>query len=780
MLKNLTIKKRLFLGFASVLVLTALLGGYAVRQLGRETSHVKQISTVWMPTMKAATDLRGAVHAFKIEDLNYLAQATPAGVAMEEAKIPGLLADVESARIAYLPFIVTQQEQADYVAFLDQWGKFRAGFQREHELIRKGDRAGAVAVSNAQCADSLDGVIAAINSTIGYNRECALADAQQGTSVAIESHTWVWAILGMAIGVGAVLAWLAIRAVTLPLRTSVAVLEAMAGGNYDRSLPVNTSDELGRLAVAMNTTAASLRTSRENAKDLAAVSLVKANVGQARTVAEAVSAALESVRGAFGWAYGSYWKLDDAAHVLRFAHESGSVNDEFRRATVEAEFREGTGLAGRAWKGRDLLFVADLGTMTDCVRAPVAQRAGVKSGICFPIMMDGRVLGTMDFFAYETLAPSAERLSALREVGRVVSEAIERIEKVTRELSAAGELRAKVEQMLTVVQSAAQGDLTQAVTVTGEDAIGQLGQALGEFLTTLRTSIGSIAANAQTLASSSEELTAVSQQMGANAEETSAQAGVVSGAADQVSNNVQTVATASEQMGVAIGEISKSASESARVATSAVTIAEQANATVAKLGVSSTEIGNVIKLITSIAQQTNLLALNATIEAARAGEAGKGFAVVANEVKELAKETTKATEDISARIAAIQGDTQSAVAAIKQISGVINQINDISNTIASAVEEQTATTTEMNRNIAEANKGSTEIAQNITGVAQAAQSTSAGATQTQSAAGELTRMASDLQQLVGQFRYAADAEQAARPAAGPGKRGPSAPAKRAA
>jgi methyl-accepting chemotaxis protein len=322
-----------------------------------------------------------------------------------------------------------------------------------------------------------------------------------------------------------------------------------------------------------------------------------------------------------------------------------------------------------------------------------------------------------------------------------------------RELEQAAELRRKVDEMLTVVNAAAQGDLTQDVTVTGTDPIGQLGEGLGRFLGDLRKSISSIADNATTLASSSEEFTAVSQQMSANAEETSTQAGVVSAAADQVSKNVQTVATASEQMAASIKEISKNAAEAAKVATGAVQVAEHTNATITKLGESSQEIGNVIKVITSIAQQTNLLALNATIEAARAGEAGKGFAVVANEVKELAKETTKATEDISQKIAAIQGDTQSAVAAIKQISGVINQINGISNTIASAVEEQTATTNEMGRNIGEAAKGSTEIAQNIVGVAQAAQSTSGGATQTQAASGELSKMATELQTLVGRFKY---------------------------
>lgn len=256
----------------------------------------------------------------------------------------------------------------------------------------------------------------------------------------------------------------------------------------------------------------------------------------------------------------------------------------------------------------------------------------------------------------------------------------------------------------------------------------------------------------QTLASASEELTAVSQQMASNAEETAAQANVASAAAEQVSRSVSTVATGTEEMGASIREIARSANDAARVATSAVTVADKTNRTINKLGESSAEIGNVIKVITSIAQQTNLLALNATIEAARAGEAGKGFAVVANEVKELAKQTAKATEDISRKIETIQGDTRQAVDAIGQISAIILQINDIQNTIASAVEEQTATTAEISRSVSEAAKGSSEIAQNITVVAQAAQGTTEGASNTQKSADALSKMAIDLQKLVAQLK----------------------------
>jgi methyl-accepting chemotaxis protein len=265
--------------------------------------------------------------------------------------------------------------------------------------------------------------------------------------------------------------------------------------------------------------------------------------------------------------------------------------------------------------------------------------------------------------------------------------------------------------------------------------------------------IAAINTNAQQLASSSQELTDVSQQMAANAEETAAQANTASAAAEQISTSVTSVSTGAEEMGASIREISKSANEAVNVATSAVKMAEQTNATVAKLGHSSAEVGNVIKVITSIAEQTNLLALNATIEAARAGEAGKGFAVVANEVKELAKQTARATEDIGRKIEAIQGDTRGAVEAIAQIGKIIHQINDTQNTIASAVEEQTVTTSEITRNVAEAAKGSGEIARSISGVAGVARSTTEGASNTKRSADESAKIAMNLHVLVSRFKY---------------------------
>jgi methyl-accepting chemotaxis protein len=311
--------------------------------------------------------------------------------------------------------------------------------------------------------------------------------------------------------------------------------------------------------------------------------------------------------------------------------------------------------------------------------------------------------------------------------------------------------------MLAMIQEVAANNLAiKDIKIRSMDEIGQAGLALNQMKNSLHAVIQSIAETSLHVASASQELSNTSQQITANSEETSAQAKVVSDATAQVSQNLQTVATGAEEMGASIKEIAKNATEAAKVATSAVKVAETTTTTVSKLGESSNEIGQVIKVITSIAQQTNLLALNATIEAARAGEAGKGFAVVANEVKELAKETAKATEDISRKIEAIQTDTKAAVDAISTISGVIHQINDISSTIATAVEEQNATTNEMSRNVSEAANGSGEITSNIAGVAQAAESTSRGAADTQKAAQQLVETSAELRRLVEQFKIDGD------------------------
>jgi methyl-accepting chemotaxis protein len=289
--------------------------------------------------------------------------------------------------------------------------------------------------------------------------------------------------------------------------------------------------------------------------------------------------------------------------------------------------------------------------------------------------------------------------------------------------------------------------------VERRDEIGEMSAALDDVLESLTDSFRQMDDNAEALSAASTELSAVSSRMSEASVQAASQTDLVAAAADQVSHNVQTVAAGTEEMTASIRDIARSATDAADVAGRAVVAAQATTATVAKLGDSSSEVGSVIKVINSIAEQTNLLALNATIEAARAGEAGKGFAVVANEVKELAHETARATEDIIRRIQAIQADTGEAVGAIGEISEIIAQISDTQTTIASAVEEQTATTNEMSRNITEAAAGSTDIAETITGVARAATENTAAVSSTSEAAENLARMAAGMQTLVARFSY---------------------------
>jgi methyl-accepting chemotaxis protein len=262
---------------------------------------------------------------------------------------------------------------------------------------------------------------------------------------------------------------------------------------------------------------------------------------------------------------------------------------------------------------------------------------------------------------------------------------------------------------------------------------------------------GGVRISLDVLASAATEMRATSESMAATAEEASRQATVVATAAEEASTNVQTVAAATEELASSVTEIGRQVTQSNNIAAQAVEEANRTNATVHGLSAAAQKIGDVVKLISDIASQTNLLALNATIEAARAGDAGKGFAVVASEVKSLATQTAKATEEISAQVAAMQGATKEAVAAIKSIGGTIGSMNEIATTIAAAVEEQGAATQEIARNVQSAAEGTGQVSSNIQGVNQAADETGAAATQVLSSADELGKQAETLRADVTHF-----------------------------
>ena len=321
----------------------------------------------------------------------------------------------------------------------------------------------------------------------------------------------------------------------------------------------------------------------------------------------------------------------------------------------------------------------------------------------------------------------------------------------TRQRVAAG-----VDQILTVVEAASRGDLSRTVPVRGNDPIGRLGEAFGGLLQALKSTLREVETSAGSLFAASNTMDTVSGRMQTDVQKATVESGQAREAIESVDSHIQAVSAAAKEMTASISEIASSATGAATVAQTAVGVAKEVQTSVSELGESSDEIGKVVKMITSIAQQTNLLALNATIEAARAGEAGRGFAVVANEVKELAKGTAKATQDIGQKIEAIRTATRSTIEAIQRVSVIIEEISEYQHTIASAVEEQNATTMEIGRSVQEAADRSQGIVTGMSTVEASFSSANEGAKMTRESSTELATMASSLRSLLSRFQLDGD------------------------
>ncbi|WP_432970414.1 methyl-accepting chemotaxis protein [Dactylosporangium sp. CA-233914] len=317
----------------------------------------------------------------------------------------------------------------------------------------------------------------------------------------------------------------------------------------------------------------------------------------------------------------------------------------------------------------------------------------------------------------------------------------------------AGTIIRPLQRLRQALQALAGGDLTQTVDVTARNELGEMAVSVNAATAQMRAAVGTLAGSSTGLAGRAAQLEQTSQDLERSAQRTSERVASIGQDLGSVSSSVHSVAGGAGEMGQSIRQISASASEAATVARDGVEVAAATEDIMKRLGMSSAEIGNVVKVITAIAEQTNLLALNATIEAARAGESGKGFAVVAGEVKDLAQETAKATEEIGRRVQAIQADTGSAVESIASVSEVIRRINEYQTTIAAAVEEQSATAGGMAGDLNVAAGGAERIGGGMREVVQAADSTRDGAATARAAAAELSEMSAELRTAVSAFRY---------------------------
>lgn len=484
-----------------------------------------------------------------------------------------------------------------------------------------------------------------------------------------------------------------------------------------------------------------------------AVGAVLAAVNTTGNELESLTAALDSVKKSFGWQYGSSWVLDPEEQVLRFCADSGRADPEFVRATRALRFHKGEGLVGGVFATGEVQWVPELAKLAGYKRADAAARSHLNAAICIPLRDEaGEVFAALDFYS-SSLSLSTRRLEALASVGIIVAANIVRHRRVERERRQAQELREKVDQILSAVSAAADGDLTREVGVSGRDEIGRLGAGVEVLIKTLRSNVSTISRNSQALAATSEEMHAVGEQIQSAAEVGATRAQTVAESSVQISNSIQSVADSSNLIAKSIQEIAKSSGKAAEIAKAAVQVVERTGASLDELRERSRQIGSVVESISGIAQQTNMLALNAAIEAAHAGDVGRGFAVVANEVKQLSSETSRATLKITQEVRAIQSSTQGVSDCIHEIGDIVSEIDALQADIAVSVQRQAATTQEITRMTAAVAEDGRGISNSVSGLADSARDTSAGLAEMQRAAEELASMATELQSFVDRFRF---------------------------
>lgn len=738
-IKNLSISQKIYVLVGLAVLGVTTLGAIGISEQGKLSDRNEILGGTQLPAVRHATQahaFHGALRSTVFQSMITSVDDMPDVLIEAKAFATGL--SDQFAKLSAMD--VSDEVRSQLAPIEDGLGDYIEACLESVQACTDDEKMTAFGLmpTIGESFEELETNFRAVSKAIIEGAEAAAAESR--TVAASATQVLMMSILAAAIVAGAFGMFLA-RQIVRPLVSAVEVLES---GDLSKLASVQSKDEIGRMAVAIQ---ASVENLERSASELSE---------QKQTI-EANAHAMElSAQEARANAQRAEELAAEAARVAAMVENSPTpmmfADDTQTLRYMNPAARETLARLGGRWAPENLadssldrFFEHPLGNdQFFPVEANLPFETQFEIGTetvemsCSAIQdQQGTRTGTLVAWALVTERVQAERTSQ---------------ELTLREVRQAQELSARIDRMLEAVASAAAGDLTVTIPEDGDDSIGQMASALTQFLAHLRGSIGRIRSSAETLGSAADNLRLTSERMSSEADSTAEQVTVVARAADQVATAMSTVTESTTGLDASIREIAHSAGTAATVARDAVATAVTTNSTVTELDRSTEEIGQILKTIQGIAGQTNLLALNATIEAARAGEMGKGFAVVANEVKNLARETALATTDIAQKIQAIQGGSRGAVEAIGQIGRVIGEIDSLQATIATAVEEQSAATKQIAMHLTDASGSSQEITANMGAVSGAARESSSGAHRSRDVALEVAAMADELRESVSQFR----------------------------